>query len=143
MPRSLFARPALALLALLIAACSSSPTGPSNDVAFSQTDVKVGTGATAAPGNTLTVNYTGWLYDPSKQDNKGVIFDSSIGGTPFTFTLGGGQVIKGWDQGVAGMQVGGVRRLVVPSSLAYGGTRRGSIPPYATLVFDIELISVQ
>jgi FKBP-type peptidyl-prolyl cis-trans isomerase FkpA len=127
----------------LFAACGGATTAPSNDVAFSQSDVTVGTGAAAAFGSSVTVSYTGWLYEPAAADHKGVIFDTSLGGSPFSFTVGAGQVIRGWDQGVPGMQVGGVRRLVIPSSLAYGGTRRGSIPPYATLVFDIELLSVQ
>lgn len=132
-----------ALLALIAAGCGGSTTGPSNDVPYSQTDLKIGTGATATLGMTIGVNYTGWLYDPSKPDAKGLVFDTSIGRTPFTFTLGGGQVIKGWDQGVNGMRVGGVRRLVIPPSLAYGAARNGAIPPYSTLVFDIELLSVQ
>ncbi len=127
---------------LLFGACSGSTTRPSNDVDFSQTDVRVGTGATAAFGSAVTVSYTGWLYDPAKDDHKGLVFDTSLGGAPFAFTVGAGQVIRGWDQGVPGMQVGGIRRLVIPSSLAYGGSRHGSIPPYATLVFDIELLSV-
>jgi FKBP-type peptidyl-prolyl cis-trans isomerase FkpA len=142
MPRT----PASSLLLLLcigLSACGGSTTGPSNDVPYSQTDLKVGTGAAAAFGNNLTVNYTGWLYDPSKPDGKGLIFDTTLGAAPFAFTLGAGQVIKGWDQGVTGMQAGGVRRLVIPSSLAYGATRRGAIPPYATLLFEIELVSVQ
>ena len=89
----------------------------------------------------MTVNYTGWLYDPTKPDQKGLVFDTSIGQTPFTFTLGAGQVIKGWDVGVPGMNVGGVRRLVIPPSLGYGASRSGPIPPNSTLVFEIELVS--
>ena len=92
----------------------------------------------------LGVQYTGWLFDPSKADQKGLVFDTSIGSTdPFSFTLGAGQVISGWDQGLVGMKVGGLRRLVVPPSLAYGTSRNNSIPPNATLVFDIELVSLQ
>jgi len=91
----------------------------------------------------VTVNYTGWLYDTTKTDNKGIQFDSSANSTPFSFTLGQGQVIAGWDRGVPGMKVGGIRRLVVPPSLAYGSARYGPIPPDATLVFDIELVDVQ
>ena len=123
--------------------CSSSPTGPSNDAPFSQTDLRVGTGAVAAAGQTLTVNYTGWFYDASKPDQKGVSFDSTVGKSPFTFTLGAQQVIKGWDQGLPGMQVGGLRRLVIPPSLAYGSTRSGSIPANSTLLFEIELLDAQ
>jgi FKBP-type peptidyl-prolyl cis-trans isomerase FkpA len=134
---------ALALICTVTAACVGSATGPSTNVPYTQTDLKVGTGATAALGNTLTVNYTGWLYDPDKPDDKGIVFDTSAGATPFSFTLGAGQVIKGWDQGVSGMKIGGIRRLIIPPSLAYGGTRSGAIPPYSTLVFDIELVNVQ
>jgi FKBP-type peptidyl-prolyl cis-trans isomerase FkpA len=90
----------------------------------------------------VTVDYTGWLYDPSKADQKGLQFDSSIGRTPFSTTLGTGAVIKGWDQGIPGMLVGGTRRLVIPPSLAYGDTRSGIVPPNSTLVFDITLLSM-
>ncbi len=133
----------LAGLIALSIGCSSSPTGPSNDAPFSQTDLRVGTGAVAAAGQTLTVNYTGWFYDASKPEQKGVSFDSTVGKSPFTFTLGAQQVIKGWDQGLPGMQVGGLRRLVIPPSLAYGSTRSGSIPPNSTLLFEIELLDAQ
>ena len=129
--------------ALLAAGCSNNPTGPSSSAPFSQVDLLVGTGTAAASGNNITVNYTGWLYDPSKPDKKGLQFDSSVNTTPFVFTLGGGQVIQGWDQGLVGMKVGGIRRLVIPASLAYGAVRNNSIPAYATLVFDIELLDVQ
>ncbi len=133
----------LCLLTVAVAAgCGDSPTSPST-APYKQTDVRVGTGTEATLGTTVTVNYTGWLYDASKLDGKGLQFDSSIGGDPFPFTLGIGQVIQGWDQGVAGMKVGGLRRLVVPPSLAYGPVRFGPIPPDATLVFDIELMDVQ
>jgi FKBP-type peptidyl-prolyl cis-trans isomerase FkpA len=91
----------------------------------------------------LNVNYTGWLYNPSGTDGKGSQFDSSIGRAPFPFTLGAGQVISGWDRGVAGMRVGGQRRLVLPPELAYGSSGNGPIPPNATLVFDIELLDAQ
>ena len=123
------------------AGCGSSPTSPSS-APFSKTDLRVGTGTDAAAGGVITVNYTGWLYDPSKTDGKGPQFDTSVGGTPFSFTLGFGQVITGWDQGLPGMKVGGLRRLVIPPSLAYGAVRNGPIPPNATLVFDVELVSV-
>ena len=122
----------------------SNPTSPSTPSApFSQTDLRAGTGAGAAAGNLVTVDYTGWLYDPSRSEQKGQQFDSSIGRQPFSFRLGAGQVIRGWDQGVVGMQVGGQRRLVIPPELAYGSQGSGGvIPPNATLVFDIELLSV-
>ena len=131
------------LLVLVVAAgCGDSPTSPST-APYKQTDVRVGSGTEATSGATVTVNYTGWLYDASKLDGKGVQFDTSIGADPFAFTLGIGQVIKGWDQGITGMKVGGLRRLVIPPSLAYGPVRFGPIPPDATLVFDIELTDVQ
>ena len=79
----------------------------------------------------------------TKPDLKGLQIDTSVGGTPFTFTLGIGQVIAGWDQGLPGMKVGGTRRLVIPSSLAYGSVRSGPVPPFATLVFEIDLLNVQ
>ena len=109
----------------------------------SESDLVVGSGADATPGKLLTVNYTGWIYDPLKADRKGLQFETSLGSTPFSFQLGAGQVIAGWDQGIAGMKVGGTRRLVIPSSLAYGGTRNGSIPPYSTLLFEIQLLDAQ
>jgi FKBP-type peptidyl-prolyl cis-trans isomerase FkpA len=133
----------LLVLAVGVAGCSDSPTGPTNFAAFSQTDLTVGTGGDAVAGRLLTVNYTGWFYGESRTDKKGPVFDSSAGGDPFQFTLGAGQVIAGWDQGLQGMRVGGVRRLVIPPSLAYGSTRNGPIPPNATLVFEIELLEVQ
>lgn len=127
---------------LAAVSCGQSITSPSSTAAYSQVDLLAGTGDAAASGQILTVNYTGWLYDPSKPDNKGLQFDSSIGRDPFVFTLGTSSVIAGWDQGLVGMKVGGIRRLVVPPSLAYGNVRNFSIPPYSTLVFEIELISV-
>lgn len=106
-------------------------------------DNAIGSGAVAQTGKQVTVHYTGWLYDQTAADKHGKQFDSSIPrGTPFSFQLGDGQVIKGWDQGVAGMKVGGRRTLVIPSDLAYGPDGRGPIPPAATLVFDVELIAV-
>lgn len=131
------------VVAAAAAGCGSSPTTPSSSAPFSQTDVRAGTGTDAAAGKVLTVHYTGWLYDASKTDGKGLQFETSVGGTPFTFTLGFGQVIAGWEQGLPGMKVGGLRRLVIPPSLAYGAVRNGPIPPYASLVFEIELIDAQ
>jgi FKBP-type peptidyl-prolyl cis-trans isomerase FkpA len=122
--------------------CGDAPVAPTT-VPFSQVDLRVGTGAEAAAGKVLTVNYTGWLYDATKVDLKGLQFDTSAGGTPFSFTLGIGQVIAGWDQGLPGMKVGGARRLVIPSSLAYGSIRTGPIPPFATLLFEVELLDVK
>lgn len=119
----------------------STPSGVNPPSApYSQTDLQIGTGATATAGHIVTVAYTGWLYDPTKPDSKGAQFDTSQN---FSFTLGAGQVIKGWDQGVTGMKVGGQRRLIIPPDLAYGGQAVGSIPPNSTLVFDITLLNVQ
>ena len=133
-----------ALGALLVtAACGASPTTPSNNAAYSQTDLRLGTGTLAESGHLMTVNYTGWFYSSSATDHKGPEFDSSTGSGPFTFTLGGGEVISGWERGVAGMRIGGIRRLVVPPSLGYGAVRFGPIPPNATLLFEIELVDVQ
>ncbi len=123
---------------------SSSPSSPSTSVGtFTQTDLVVGTGAEATAGKSITVNYTLWLYDTSKTDGKGTLVQTSVGSAPFSFTLGAGQVIKGWDQGVIGMKVGGSRRLIVPPDLAYGSTAQNGIPANATLVFEISLLSVQ
>jgi FKBP-type peptidyl-prolyl cis-trans isomerase FkpA len=130
------------IVAAALAGCGDSPTGPSSSAPFSQTDVRSGTGTDAVAGKAVTVHYTGWLYDASKADNKGVQFETSVGGTPFSFALGFGEVISGWDQGVPGMKVGGLRRLVIPPSLAYGAVRNGPIPPNATLIFEIELLEV-
>jgi FKBP-type peptidyl-prolyl cis-trans isomerase FkpA len=110
---------------------------------FSQTDLVVGTGAEAINGRRLTVHYTLWLYDPARPESKGQQLQTSVGGSPFPFVLGAGGVIRGWDQGVPGMKVGGTRRLIIPPSLAYGASGQGSIPPNATLVFDIQLLDVQ
>ena len=107
-------------------------------------DVVVGNGDTAAAGQDVTVHYTGWLYDQAKTDHKGRKFDSSRDhNEPFTFRLGGGEVIPGWDQGVAGMRVGGQRTLTIPPQLGYGARGAGGvIPPNATLVFEVELLKV-
>jgi FKBP-type peptidyl-prolyl cis-trans isomerase FkpA len=139
---------ALALAALPFAvACgsSSAPSTPSTSVGtFTETDLVVGTGPEAAVGKTLSVNYSLWLYDTSKTDGKGTLVQTSVGGAPLApFVLGTGSVIKGWDQGVVGMKVGGTRRLIIPPELAYGASGSGPIPPNATLVFDITLLSVQ
>jgi FKBP-type peptidyl-prolyl cis-trans isomerase FkpA len=109
------------------------------------TDLVAGSGAEAVAGSRVTVHYSGWLYDPSQPDAKGRGFDSSReSGRPFAFTLGAGQVIAGWDQGVQGMKAGGQRRLVIPHELAYGERGAGGvIPPRATLVFDVELLEVR
>ena len=109
------------------------------------TEVKAGKGPAITAGQTAVVHYTGWLYSDSAPDHKGKKFDSSRDrNDPFSFRVGGGEVIGGWDQGVVGMQVGGQRRLVIPPALGYGARGAGGvIPPNATLLFDIELLSIK
>lgn len=124
---------------------SSNETGASNITTLQVTDVKVGDGAEAVNGRSITVHYTGWLYSETAANHRGTKFDSSRDrGMPYPLTLGAGQVIKGWDQGIVGMKVGGQRTLIVPPSLGYGSTGYpGTIPGNATLVFDVELLNVQ
>jgi len=123
---------------------STSKAENSNVSNLIKTDSKVGTGAEAVAGKEVSVHYTGWLYDEKAPDHKGRKFDSSRDrGEPFSFPLGAGMVIKGWDQGVAGMKVGGQRTLTIPAELGYGARGAGGvIPPNATLVFDVELLGV-
>lgn len=109
-------------------------------------DLHVAPGEGISQGQRAVVHYTGWLYDPGAPDHKGKQFDSSRDrGQPFRFTIGAGQVIRGWEEGVQGMRVGSKRRLIVPSDLGYGemGAGNGAIPPNATLVFDIELLAIE
>jgi FKBP-type peptidyl-prolyl cis-trans isomerase FkpA len=108
-------------------------------------DTLVGEGKEAFPGAHVSVHYTGWLYDPAKEDGHGKKFDSSVDrGQPFDFPLGAGHVIRGWDEGVAGMKEGGKRTLIIPSSMGYGARGAGGvIPPNATLLFDVELLDVR
>jgi len=152
--------------AVLLSGCSeSSKTGvqnPTTDSATSSTasatqestvptaqlkitELKPGAGAAIKAGQTAVVHYTGWLYVEDAADHKGRKFDSSLDrNDPFSFPVGGGQVIQGWDQGVAGMQVGGQRRLVIPPELGYGARGAGGvIPPNSTLVFDVELLAIR
>ena len=118
--------------------------GQSNITQLMKQDVEAGTGEEATPGRRVQVHYTGWLYDEGTSDHKGRKFDSSRDrNEPFTFRLGAGEVIPGWDQGVAGMKVGGQRTLTIPPALGYGAQGAGGvIPPNATLVFDVELLNV-
>lgn len=126
--------PAVETYAASLGVNISQMTRKSDDL-FIQ-DLVVGTGAEAVAGRSIDVHYTGWLVN-------GTRFDTSIGGAPLVFTLGVGQVIAGWDQGVAGMKVGGRRKLVIGSNMAYGRTGQGPIPPNSTLVFDVELLAVR
>jgi FKBP-type peptidyl-prolyl cis-trans isomerase len=113
--------------------------------ALQMVDTKVGTGDEARAGRVVSVHYTGWLFDASKADKRGEKFDSSKDhNEPFEFPLGGGQVIPGWDKGVAGMKVGGTRVLTIPPDMGYGALGAGGvIPPNATLVFEVELLGVK
>ena len=107
-------------------------------------DITIGTGDEAATGQHVSVHYTGWLHDTTATGNKGAKFDSSVDrGDPFDFPLGAGHVIKGWDEGVAGMKIGGKRTLIIPPEMGYGARGAGGvIPPNATLVFDVELLTI-
>ena len=109
-----------------------------------KTDNVVGNGAEAVNGKVVVVHYTGWLYDAKSVKPRGQQFDSSLGRGPFSFPLGAGRVIKGWDQGVLGMKVGGKRTLIIPADLGYGAAGAGGvIPPNASLIFDVELLEVR
>lgn len=133
------------LIALVGCGGAEAPLTSPPPTAFSQTDLAPGSGSTARRGSRLTVHYTGWLYDSNRPDGKGKQFDSSIGSEPFTFRLGAGEVIPGWDQGFEGMHVGGKRRLVIPPDLGYGSTGMpaAGIPGNAGLVFEMELMDVR
>jgi FKBP-type peptidyl-prolyl cis-trans isomerase FkpA len=117
----------------------SSSVVVANPAAFTKTDTVVGTGAEAVNGKNATVTYTGWLYSATAADHKGSQFDTGS----FTFLLGAQKVIDGFDQGVLGMKVGGKRTLLIPSSMGYGASGQGSIPPNAGLVFEVALTAVQ
>jgi FKBP-type peptidyl-prolyl cis-trans isomerase FkpA len=134
------------LLTMTAAACSGEVNmAQSNSSELIKTDAVVGSGTEAVAGQRVTVHYTGWLYDAAAADHKGKKFDSSRDrNDPFTFRLGGGEVIRGWDEGVAGMKVGGRRTLTIPSDMGYGARGAGGvIPPNATLLFDVELLDVR
>ena len=125
------------------AAAPAAAASTSTVKALQKIDTVVGTGKTATAGSRIVVNYTGWLYVPDAPQQHGAQFDSSVGRQPFSFRLGSGGVIPGWDQGVKGMKVGGKRTLVIPAALAYGSDSVGPIPPNSDLVFDIELLGVE
>ena len=129
---------------LLLTACGGN-TETSNVTELIRQDDTVGTGAEAQSGRVVVVHYTGWLFDASRPDRKGAQFDSSRDrNEPFSFNLGAGEVIPGWDQGVAGMKVGGRRTLTIPPDMGYGARGAGGvIPPNATLLFDVELLDVK
>jgi FKBP-type peptidyl-prolyl cis-trans isomerase FkpA len=141
---------------LSLGACKAESTTPKTSTKENSTmtakitdlqkiDTQVGTGREAEPGFNVTVHYTGWIYDAAADGHKGKKFDSSLDRKqPFVFFLGGGQVIQGWDEGFAGMKIGGKRTLVIPSEMGYGARGAGgAIPPNADLIFDVELLDVK
>ena len=140
-------------MAVLAAACGGEPAPQATPAAaavaapteLQKIDIVKGTGEGISLGQVAVVHYTGWLFDPDAPDQKGKKFDSSRDrGQPFQFAIGAGHVIRGWDEGVQGMQPGGQRRLVIPPALAYGDRGAGNvIPPGATLVFDVELLAIE
>jgi len=127
-------------LALCVSACGGdNGTAPTpGSVPFSTTDLRAGTGAAVTAGRLISVRYAGWLYSTSAADNKGTQFDAGT----FSFTVGSG-VIAGFSQGVLGMQVGGVRKVVIPPNLGYGNQANGQIPANSTLIFEIEVLAIQ
>ncbi len=135
----------LTALALSLCACTPPPYTGGDVAQLQRNDSVVGSGAVASAGHRVTVHYTGWLYVQGAADKHGLKFDSSRDrNEPFTFVLGAGQVIRGWDDGVTGMRVGGKRTLLVPAADAYGSDGAGGvIPPNASLVFDVELLGVE
>lgn len=143
---------AAGISSLALTACHADNQPNKKETAMTQNvtqliikDTVVGNGREAEAGFNITVHYTGWLYDPSKADGKGAKFDSSVERhEPFVFFLGGGQVIQGWDEGFAGMKVGGKRTLIIPPDMGYGAHGAGGvIPPNATLIFDVELLAIK
>jgi FKBP-type peptidyl-prolyl cis-trans isomerase FkpA len=138
-------------MSLALPATYSSANDSANSVALiaaastlQKIDSKIGSGKEAVAGNTVAVHYSGWLFDEKAANQHGKAFDSSVGRGPFEFPLGAGRVIKGWDQGVAGMKVGGKRTLIIPAELGYGARGAGGvIPPNAKLIFDVELLDVK
>ena len=124
------------IVMILIAGCSKDKEAMNGELIIE--DLKVGEGSEVVKYNIVTVNYTGWLTDGTK-------FDSSLnpGRSPFRFTVGGGQVIKGWDEGLIGMKAGGKRKLTIPPSMGYGNQDMGVIPPNSTLIFEIYLLIIE
>ncbi|HEU4775041.1 MAG TPA: FKBP-type peptidyl-prolyl cis-trans isomerase [Lysobacter sp.] len=135
------------VLATLLAVACTPPGPPAGGsvTGLQRIDLKDGTGTVAAPGDEVSVHYTGWLYDEAAPKQRGRQFDSSRErGEPIVFLLGAGRVIRGWDEGVAGMRVGGQRVLLIPAAYGYGRKGAGGvIPPGASLVFEVELMDVR
>lgn len=133
-------------LALTLTGCDRAKApapAVANAAPLQKIDTLAGTGKEAVAGVTAVVNYTGWLYEPKAPLQHGAQFDSSVGREPFSFPLGAGRVIPGWDEGVKGMKVGGKRTLIVPASMGYGESGAGPIPPNANLIFEVELLEVR
>jgi FKBP-type peptidyl-prolyl cis-trans isomerase FkpA len=132
------------LVLLFVTGCGGN-TGSNGVTQLGKQDDQVGSGVEAQAGRVVTVHYTGWLYDVARPDHRGTKFDSSRDrNEPFSFNLGAGEVIRGWDEGVAGMKVGGRRVLTIPPEMGYGARGAGGvIPPNATLLFDVELLDVK
>jgi FKBP-type peptidyl-prolyl cis-trans isomerase FkpA len=149
MPPETFSKFALLLgagLCLLVACHNHSPpAAPAAHRPLEILELSPGAGAGISNGQTAAIDYMGWIFDPEAPDHKGRLFDSSqASGAPLKFQLGAGQVIKGWEQGILGMKVRGRRQLIIPPELAYGDRGAGAvIPPAATLVFDVELVSIE
>jgi FKBP-type peptidyl-prolyl cis-trans isomerase len=134
-------------LAFFTAACDrdggGSPTDPSQvNIEFTTTDITVGTGPQAAPGNFVSTNYTLWLYNGSGTDSKGAQLETSIGRAPLDFVIGASNILSGYQQGIVGMRIGGKRRVYVPANMAYGSQPPSGIPPNAALVFEIDLVNL-
>jgi FKBP-type peptidyl-prolyl cis-trans isomerase FkpA len=152
MKKSMLMASALMIAMLAMTGCKADSKTSTKETAMTQNvtelikkDTVLGEGREAEAGFNVTVHYTGWLYDPSKADGKGTKFDSSLDRhEPFVFFLGGGQVIQGWDEGFAGMKVGGKRTLIIPPHMGYGVHGAGGvIPSNATLIFDVELLGIK
>lgn len=152
MKKSILMASALMISMLAMTGCKADSKISTKETSMTQNvtelikkDTVLGEGREAEAGFNVTVHYTGWLYDPSKADGKGTKFDSSLDRhQPFVFFLGGGQVIQGWDEGFAGMKVGGKRTLIIPPHMGYGAHGAGGvIPPNATLIFDVELLGIK
>jgi FKBP-type peptidyl-prolyl cis-trans isomerase FkpA len=146
--KSIFQFVASIACAVALTACGGggndtpAPTTPVQPV-FSKTDTVVGTGIEAAAGDKVSIHYTGYLYSDTASGNKGTQFESSVGSTPFSFTVGRSEAIPGMDQGVLGMKVGGKRTVIMPASMAYGSTPQVKIPANSALVFDVEMVAIK
>ena len=130
------------LLALLLT-LALLPAQAARPIALQKVDTVVGSGRLALQGNTVVVHYGAWLYAPRQPGQRGAPFDTVSGKESFSFKLGAGSVIPGWDEGLRGMRVGGKRRLIVPASLGFGKAGSGAVPPGANLIFEIELLDVK